>query len=443
VPHPDEPALVAYVADHTSSTALAVHDAADPAAARAALEAAAAEIRQIRHPDEPDASLPNWCEVLVEDGVPVLRLDMKDEIRYSALVVRIVLDRMAAAGNPGRVAPRRPPEPAFPYDGNPDLYTGLEHLPELDARGLPPGFPGGFPVPEDATLVLAQRCREDDAEHAAWRRSTGPFTGYLERLRAYGCVFGPVPRALTVGLDVRYTLWRDGAGGRVTLHRAGPSGPWYVGVVWQPVAEAPASTVDPDETPDARPVPPEPVIAREMAEFLVPPPLVAGFSTALALDAAGRALTRLMATPPKRGDRRPRAVVAAERVAPLLGRLDPDEVALVRHVCLTMVGNLLDSGRRARPAGLRLVTDEHGRRYAADVREHARKALEPALVAVVETAASLTGGAPMVADQLDLVRTAAVRPPADRWAWLFAGLAEDDLVTARDACWRLLEAAPA
>jgi len=117
--------------------------------------------------------------VLDEDGVPVLHLDMKDEIRYAALVVRIVLDQLAGAGVDGRLAPRRPPEAAFPYDSNADLYTGMQPLTELDGRGLPPGFPDGFPIPEQATLVLAQRCQDGSSEHAAWRRTTGPFTGVL------------------------------------------------------------------------------------------------------------------------------------------------------------------------------------------------------------------------------------------------------------------------
>jgi hypothetical protein len=58
--------------------------------------------------------------VLDEDGVAVLHLDMKDEIRYSALVVRIVLDQLAAAGVDGRLEPKRWPELAFEYDANAD-----------------------------------------------------------------------------------------------------------------------------------------------------------------------------------------------------------------------------------------------------------------------------------------------------------------------------------
>jgi hypothetical protein len=174
VPHPDEPALVAYVAEHSSATVLAVYDTTDPAAAAAALRAAAAEICQIRHPDEPDDALPNWCEVLEEDGAPVLHLDMKDEIRYAALVVRIVLDQLASSGDDGRLEPKRRPEAAFPYDGCADVYTGMESLTELDGRGLPPGFPDGFPVPEEATLVLAQRCpvRTGCSGYCAARSST-------------------------------------------------------------------------------------------------------------------------------------------------------------------------------------------------------------------------------------------------------------------------------
>jgi hypothetical protein len=39
VPHPDEPSLVAYVAEHSCATALTVYDATDPVAARDALRA--------------------------------------------------------------------------------------------------------------------------------------------------------------------------------------------------------------------------------------------------------------------------------------------------------------------------------------------------------------------------------------------------------------------
>jgi hypothetical protein len=449
VPHPDEPALVAYVAEHSSATALAMYDATDPAAARTALRAAAAEICRIRHPDEPDTALPNWCEVLDEDGVPVLYLDMKDEIRYAALAVRIVLDELTSAGVDGRLAPRRHPEAPFAYDANADLYTGMEPLTELDGRGLPPGFPAGFPVPEEATLVLAERCRDGAAEHAAWRRSTGPFTGYLERLRVYGCTFGAVPRLLTAGGvrggTARYTLYRDGAGGGVTLYQSAPPplrSPlyWYVSVVWQPQAEPPAIAVDPDEAPDTRLVPAGPAAARELAEFLVPAPLVPGYEAVVAFATAARALDRLVSAPADPADRRPKLAVVASRFTPVLGRLDPGQLTLLRHACWTMTANLLASGRRPRPAGLTLVPDEDGHLYATDVRERVRGEVGPDLVPVFEAGVALVKGAPMVAEALSGIRSAPVRPPADRYAWLFAGLDPEYLAAARDACWRIFEA---
>jgi hypothetical protein len=433
--HPDEPALVAYVAEHSSATALAVYDATDPAAAGDALRAAAAEICLIRHPDEPDAALPNWCQVLDEDSVPVLHLDMKDEIRYAALVVRIVLDQLAAAGIDGRLAPWQRLEPPLPYDANADLYTGMDALSELDSRGLPPGFPDGFPVPGEATLVLAQHERDGAAEHAAWRRSTGPFTGYLARLREYGCVFGAVPRLLTVGGMpgmVRYTLWRDGAGGSVALYQS--SVYWYVSVVWQPQAEPLATPVEPDEAPDTRPVPAGPAAARELAEFLVPAQLVPAYEAVVALATAARELDRLVSAPPDRADRRPKPAVVASRFAPLLGRLDPEQLTTVRHACLTMVQNILASGRRARPADFTVASDEDGHRYAADLRAHL-----PDLTPEFETGAVVVQCAPMVAEVFS-VRGAPVRPPADRYAWLFAGLDEQQLTAVRDACWRMLGA---
>jgi hypothetical protein len=446
VPHPDEPALVAYVAEHSSATALAVYDTTDPVSAGAALRAAAAEICQIRHPDEPDAALPNWCEVLDEDGVAVLHLDMKDEIRYAALVVRIVLDQLAAAGVDGRLQPKRQPEPAFPYDANADLYTGMQSLTELDGRGLPPGFPDSFPVPQDATLVLAQRGRDGSVEHAAWRRSTGPFTGYLERLRAYGCTFGEVPRLLTVRMrgKVWYTLWRDGAGGTVTLYQSSASRLpgsvlyWYVSVVWQPQAEPPATPVEPDETPDTRPVPAGPAAARELAEFLVPAQLVPGFEAVIALANTARALDRLVGAPADPADRRRKPAVIASRLAPVLSRLNPEQLTMLRHACLTMVANLIATGRRNRPSGLTLIPDEDGHLCAADVREHAQGVVDPDLVAVFEAGIALVQGAPMVAETVSSVYTEPVRPPVDRYAWLFAGLDTQQLTATRDACWRVL-----
>jgi hypothetical protein len=311
--------------------------------------------------------------------------------------------------------------------------------------GCRPDSPDGFPVPQDATLVVAQQSRDGNAEHAAWRRSTGPFTGYLERLRAYGCTFGAVPRLLTVGGGpgrARYTLWRDGAGGNVTLYQASASrvpgslSYWYVSVVWQPRAEPPATPVEPDETPDTRPLPAGPPAARELAEFLVPPPLVTGFEAVLALANAAHALDRLAKTPPDAADRRPKPVVVASRFAPVLGRLGPEQLTMVRHACLTMVANLIASGRC--PGGLTLVPDEAGHLYAADLREHVQGALEPDLLAVFEAGAALIHGAPMVAEIVSGIRTEPVHPSVNQYGWLFTGLDTGQLTATRDAGWRIL-----
>ncbi|SCF24544.1 hypothetical protein GA0074695_4730 [Micromonospora viridifaciens] len=447
MPHPDEPALVAYVAEHSSATALAVYDATDPAAAFAALQAAAAEISQIRHPDEPDTALPNWCAVLDDDGVPVLHLDMKDEIRYAALVVRIVLDQLAGGGVDGRLAPKREPESPFPRDPRAARYEGMDPLTELDRRGLPPGFPAGFPLPEQATLVLAERSRNGAVEHAAWRRSTGPFTGYLDQLRAYGCTFGAVPRLLTVGDpgNVQYTLWRDGAGGTVTLYQSSaarlPRSPlyWYVSIIWQPQAEPPAAAVEPDEAPDTRPVPTGPAAARELAEFLVPPQLVLGYETVMAVATAARAMDGLVKAPPDPADRRPEPAVIASRFTSLLDRLDHDQLSTVRHVCLAMVANLLANGRRPRPNGLTLVADEDGYLYAADLREGVQDAVDLEHLPAFETGAVLVQSAPMITEALSGIRSAPAPPPTDRYAWLFASLAPQHLAAARDACWQILD----
>ena len=83
----------------------------------------------------------------------MLHLDMKDEVPYAALVVRLILDRLAAAGIDGQLAPRREPPAPFPYDAKADLYTGMDRLAALDQRGLPPGFPDHFPE-EDSRVEV-------------------------------------------------------------------------------------------------------------------------------------------------------------------------------------------------------------------------------------------------------------------------------------------------
>lgn len=236
---------------------------------------------------------------------------------------------------------------------------------------------------------------------------------------------------------VRYTLWRDGAGGSVTLHTSS-SVYWYVNVVWAPRAEPPPVPVEPDEAPDTRPVPAGPAAVRELAEFLVPAALVPAYEAVTALATATRELNRLVGARPDPAGRRPKPVVVASRFAQALRPLEPGQLAIVRHVCLTMVSNVLTAGRRARPDGLILASDEDGRRYAADLRERARGVVEQELMPAFETGAALVQGAPMVAEAFR-VRSEPVRPDAGRYAWLFSGLDDRQLDAARDACWRFLE----
>lgn len=70
MPRLDEPALVRYVAAHTSATALALYDASDPDAAAAALRAAAAEICQIATLTSPTTRCPTGARSATRTGYP-------------------------------------------------------------------------------------------------------------------------------------------------------------------------------------------------------------------------------------------------------------------------------------------------------------------------------------------------------------------------------------
>jgi hypothetical protein len=238
-----EAELISYVAAHSDQVALALRDTPDATAANLAMQRAAAAVRRIPHPVEPDCPLPNWCEAHLEDGAPVLRLDMQDQREYAGQVVATIL---ASLGDiDGRLEPARPPAPPYDYDANADILGGADPLSALDARGLPPGFPAGFPVPEHAVLVLAQRGRDDGWEHAAWRRDR-PFAEYPDRLRAFGCSLDIAPATDPVmgptGM-VRHRLRHPTGTGSVSVYheyrsarrpQPGPPTRWYVSVVWRP-----------------------------------------------------------------------------------------------------------------------------------------------------------------------------------------------------------------
>jgi hypothetical protein len=103
-----EAELISYVADNSDRVSLALMESPDPAAAVTALERAAAAVLQIPHPVEPGDPLPNWCQVLVEDGRPVLHVDMQDHREYAGRVVTTILASLDAAGVDGRLEPKRP-----------------------------------------------------------------------------------------------------------------------------------------------------------------------------------------------------------------------------------------------------------------------------------------------------------------------------------------------
>jgi hypothetical protein len=250
-----EDGLIAYVADHCDGVTLTIRDATDPVAALAALEQAAAAIREIPHPDEPDDPLPNWCRAELKDGEPVLHLDFHDYPRYAPRVVEIVRSRLDAAAAGGRLEPKEPSPPPFDYDPAADIFVG-DFLDQLDDRGLPPGFPPGFPVPSGATLVIAQRDRDGDWEHAAWRQraASQPFDPYLESLRAFGITLDGLKNHNRLAFLVAESLGDDGMTGHAIRHpdgtgtvwvrhervkpqraRPGPPAPsvWYVSVVWK------------------------------------------------------------------------------------------------------------------------------------------------------------------------------------------------------------------
>ncbi|MEU8425546.1 hypothetical protein AB0C15_32195 [Micromonospora sp. NPDC048835] len=469
----DEAGLIAYVTEHCSAVALALHDATDQAAGIAALRRAVRAISRIPHPDDPECPLPSWCSVLVEDAVPVFRLDLKDESRYAEQVVRIILDELDAADINGRLEPKRPPPPTFDYDAQADIFYGTAtRLPELDARGLPPHFPASFPVPQDATLVLAEQARDGAWEHAAWRRPGRPFTEYLERLRAFGCDLGSVAAAEVADyVDktcmVRYSLRRGGEGGSVSLYHdwrehGQPPSNWYVNVVWHTGTEMP-----PPPPPVAVGRGLDQATARQLVPAFAGPEHVTSCETLLAINAASLAVTAVhRALPTRCHHDRSFPLWQHRQLAPLLRGVDADQMTVVRHVCLTTISNWAYHGM-ARLPRMSLTRDDAGYLYAPDVRQGVASALQPEQTLETETLHALQTAAITLDPLIQDLRTTiadpltqpsphqdgrplegthqvnlAMRQRAGRLSRTFADISPEQLTEARDAYWHIASNRP-
>ncbi|MDG4810988.1 hypothetical protein O7634_29875 [Micromonospora sp. WMMD1120] len=463
----DEADLVAYVADHCSQVALALYDTTDQTAGVAALRRAVRRVGRIPHPDVPEDPLPSWCSVLVEDDVPVFRLDLKDEGQYAEHVVRIVLGELDAADIDGRLEPRRPPQPPYDYDAQADIFYGAATgLTELDA-GLPPRFPAGFPAPREATLVLAQRARDGTWEHAAWRRPGRPFVEYPQQLRTFGCALGSVAAAevaeyVDATCMVRYSLGRGRDSGSVSLYhemrRPGqaPSN-WYVSVVWRTATDTPPPL--PKETPAPTSAADlDPAGVRERAPGFAGLDHTVGCETLLAISAASLAVNAAAAAlPPRCHHERNFLRWQHRQLAPLLRGLSPDQMAVVRHACLTTISNWTYH-RMARLPRLSLAHDDAGHLYAVDVRHAAAPTLQPEQILETETLHALQTAAIMLDPLLQSLRTAmadprltwagthqvttAMRQRAGQLARTLEGITPEQLTDARDACWQIASNRP-
>ncbi len=111
VPHPD---LLSHWKRHTGSCTAQVQHSADVEHARDGLVRAAAALRRIPHPEEPDDCLPSFVsEVRDADDGPLITFDIADAEAYDGLVEQVleaVLTALASAGTDGVLAwPGAPP----------------------------------------------------------------------------------------------------------------------------------------------------------------------------------------------------------------------------------------------------------------------------------------------------------------------------------------------
>ncbi|MGC9670298.1 hypothetical protein ACNTMW_27610 [Planosporangium sp. 12N6] len=238
----DEADLTAHLAERPGQAVFVLRRAGDDETAMAALRRAAAAVRAIPHPDEPDEPLPNGVDVLPGDDGPTLHLDLQDHAEYADRVVAAIVAALDESGVDGHLKPVRPAAPPFEYDAGAHILSDVTFLETLDERGLPPAFPEGFPIPTDGILVIAQHAKKDIWEHAGWRHDR-PFDEYPDELRRFGCELELVaesdPLMRATGMTRHLLRHPTGTGSVSTYHEYDPRAEptkWYVSVVWRPAA---------------------------------------------------------------------------------------------------------------------------------------------------------------------------------------------------------------
>jgi hypothetical protein len=221
---------------------LVIENESDAAVVHEALTEAARVLGNVRHPDEPSEPLANFIEVDTDRVPATLTFDIKDYgPEYADVIVDILIEAMARVRGDGVLrSPSSEVEQAdnvelpLPIEPDPIVEPYGASIRELDARGLPPSFPHGFPIPAGATLVAAARSSEG-AEQATWRRDTGAldFGDVVDALTAAGFTlkkpkakyrilwpWQPMPKPnYPEGSNVRLIARADGHGGVWTYYR--------------------------------------------------------------------------------------------------------------------------------------------------------------------------------------------------------------------------------
>ena len=111
--------------------------------------------------------------------------------------------------------------------------------------------------------------------------------------------------------------------------------------------------------------------------------------------------------------------------------LETNELAWLRHVCVTLIRNLHDRwGRR----GSTFDVDDDRLLYDARTRAEVQNMVEESAAPAFETMLELLEAARYAAEAMQVHRLPAM-PPAEEFTWLFADLDSTDLDRARDTAW--------